>query len=517
MTNWSDGYVSDISYTTGFYRETSPAWLSLATSLLGHRPPGRDGSFRWCELGCGQGFSALSFAAAHPTGEFYAFDFNPSHIENARLLASRAGIGNITFGETSFEELAEAPKGTYPQMDYIVLHGIWSWVSTTQRAHILRFIANHLAPGGIVYVSYNVLTGWASMVPMQRLMRAWCATQPGGTIEHAAGVLAFLKQVTATESLYFPANPSATARLDQIVSQDARYLAHEYLNETWDPIMFDAMARDMGESKCSYIGSATLTDNIDAVSVPAKVAAMAAGITDPRLRELVRDVGGARPFRRDLFRRGAETPPPGEQVNIVDQIVMTGLGRERDANIQIQTGIGHVTPKPEIYAPVLQRLLEGPLAFAELRRMPMLADKPLAEALQVLAFLAAGGMAHPTANLRMTRDGAAPSAALNRQIGVLNAQGSNLPYLVSPRLGTAITVDPVDTMVLQEFVNGPVNDLAPVATKMIATLALTGRAPVREGKPISEPVAAQAAMLETIEKFVAERVPLLQRLGILDT
>lgn len=514
MSTWSDGYVSDLTYTTGFYREISPAWLSLATILLGQRAPAIDQPFRWCELGCGQGFSALSFAAAYPQGAFYAFDFNPAHIDNARSLAQRAGIANATFAEASFEDLANAPRNTWPQMDYIVLHGIWSWVSSTQRAHLLRFIRDHLAPGGIVYISYNSLTGWASMVPMQRLMRLWGEVHPALPEEAPASAVALLKEIAAADSHFLANNPTVAARIEQMGTLDARYIAHEYLNATWEPIQFDSLARDMAEARCGYIGSATLTDNIDAVAVPPKMAAMIAKTTEPRLREVLRDIGAARPFRRDLFRRGIEQPLPGEQINLMDRVLLTGLGREKETDIQIGTGIGNVSPKPATYAPVMARLAEGPLSFGAMRAMPHLSDHALADALQVLAFVTTGAIAHPTPNPDADAATAAPALALNREIGIRNGQGAAIGYLVSPRLGTAISVDPVETMVLPEFAGGPVADLQGVAARVIALLATTGRAPMADGKPINDPAAAQSAMAATLERFVRERLPLLQRLGI---
>lgn len=517
MSTWSHGYVSDVSYTTGFYREITPSWLALATTLMGQRPPRTEGAFAWCELGCGQGFTAMAVAAAYPEAQVYGFDFNPAHIDNARTMARRAGIGNVRYDDLSFEELAEAPRGAYPQMDFIVMHGIWSWVSSTQRAHMLRFIRDRLAPGGVVYLSYNSLAGWAGMVPIQRLMRLWGEAHPSGSVDFATGVMGFLRELMATDALYFSANPAVTSRLESLGTSDPRYLAHEYLNATWEPMTSDAVARDLAEAKCGYIGSATLTDNIDAVAVPGKVAAMLPGISDPRLREAVRDIGAARPFRRDLFRRGVDSPAPGEQLATVDQIVMTGLGRESEANIQIATGIGSVSPRPEIYGPVLERLKSAPLPFVEMRQMPVLADKPLAEALQVLAFLAGGGLAHPSAPVRPSAAAMAPARALNREIGIANVRGLTLPYLVAPRLGTAVTVDPVDAMVLPEFAAGDVEDLNPVAARTIALLAQTGRMPVREGKPMTDPAEAHAAMLETLQRFARDRVPLLRRWGILDT
>ncbi len=91
MPNWTAGYVAEIDYTYGFYRELTPSVLAFCASMANLATPVSLSSFRYCELGCGQGFSANVIAAANPNAEVYATDFNPSQIAGARQLADEAG------------------------------------------------------------------------------------------------------------------------------------------------------------------------------------------------------------------------------------------------------------------------------------------------------------------------------------------------------------------------------------------------------------------------------------------
>ncbi|WMW59143.1 class I SAM-dependent methyltransferase (plasmid) [Agrobacterium pusense] len=59
-------------------------------------------SLEYCELGCGQGFSANLLSAANPQIRFHAMDFNPAHIVSARSLAREANLANVKFYEESF-------------------------------------------------------------------------------------------------------------------------------------------------------------------------------------------------------------------------------------------------------------------------------------------------------------------------------------------------------------------------------------------------------------------------------
>src|SRR5580692_11674518 len=109
MAQWNDGYVTDVAYTSNVYRETTPPWVALTALLLGQLPPDLIRPFRYADLGCGNGMTAVFVAATCPQAEVWGFDFNPAHIETARNWAAAAGLTNITFVETSFAELAALP------------------------------------------------------------------------------------------------------------------------------------------------------------------------------------------------------------------------------------------------------------------------------------------------------------------------------------------------------------------------------------------------------------------------
>ena len=151
---WADGYVVDIDYTDGYYRELAPGLLRFVTLLAGMQRNEAPDGFNYCELGCGNGRSVVLHAAAEPRGRFHGVDFNPKHIQHARKLAQDAGTANAVFLEASFASLRDS---TLPEMDFITLHGVHSWVSPENRRHIAEFIRARLKPGGLVYMSSNCL------------------------------------------------------------------------------------------------------------------------------------------------------------------------------------------------------------------------------------------------------------------------------------------------------------------------------------------------------------------------
>ena len=88
------------------------------------RAPQRS-SMNYLELGYGQGVSANLHAADNPRGEFWGTDFNPDHALYARSLARQSGV-SAQWLELGFEAMLDTPT---PPFDFIVLHGVWSWVS----------------------------------------------------------------------------------------------------------------------------------------------------------------------------------------------------------------------------------------------------------------------------------------------------------------------------------------------------------------------------------------------------
>src|SRR5215211_1762124 len=169
MSDWSSGYVVDVTYTHGFYRELAPSYLGFAALVQGFAAPGLgDEPLTYCELGCGQGGSTNLLASANPHVEFHANDFNPAHIAGARDLARAARLSNVHFYDLSFAEFAENRQ--LPMFDIIGLHGVYSWISEENRQHIVRFIRERLKPGGVLYISYNAMPGWAPLMPLRHVM-----------------------------------------------------------------------------------------------------------------------------------------------------------------------------------------------------------------------------------------------------------------------------------------------------------------------------------------------------------
>ena len=516
MAGWDDGYVTDVVYTSSFYRETTPAWLAMSSLLLGHRPPDLTKPFAYADLGCGNGVSALTVAATSPQAEVHAFDFNPAHIEFGRDLAARAGLTNIHFHEASFAQIAAMQAAALPDFDFIVSHGVLSWISPENRTALTGIVGQRLRAGGLAYLSYNVTTGWASMVPLRALMRMLAEASPERTDLTVPGLWAMLDRLKQGNAAFFAANPALETRLDSLRKQDPRYIAHELLNRDWHPVMFADVADAMVDAKCRYIGSATLAETIDAVSVPAGVQPLLAEAHDQRLRETLRDFGSAQGFRRDLYRRGTPPLAMSEHHRLLDAITLHWTGQSTAGDVTFATPLGSMTGNPDAYRPLLRALEAGPLPIAQARTIEPFASRPAVELLQAVALLISGGYAHPA----LPNGGSAESrhavARLNRAVAESNASGSDMPRLTSPVLGSSLTVDVTETMVVGALLGGAKPDVASLTATLESRLRLGGRTIQKDGQTVADPVEATKIATSIVRHVLENRAPLLRQLGVLE-
>lgn len=233
MSDWTSGYVTKVGYSANYYVYLLPRLLSFAALARGVAAPGGGSEkLRVLELGCGQGVSANIIAAANPELDYTAIDFNPAHIANAQALAAAAGTPNVHFFESSFEDIANDPASEC--FDVVTLHGIYSWVSAANREHIIRIARDKLRPGGMLYLSYNTYPGWASFVPIRKMLLDVIADNPNAPIfDQLDQGFRLFEQLTKLKSQYLQTMPALVSSMEQLKSQDRSYVVHEFLNQDW--------------------------------------------------------------------------------------------------------------------------------------------------------------------------------------------------------------------------------------------------------------------------------------------
>src|SRR5215469_498773 len=442
MTTSTDGYALDIPYLRDFKPMLAPAWLDLATLVAGIEPPARLKDFTWCDLGCGQGVTAVMLAATHPQGEFHGIDAMAVHIDHARRLARHAAIPNVCFYNTDF---AAALDLELPQFDYIVAHGVYTWIDAEGQDALRRFIDRRLKPGGLVYLGYNAMPGWACDLPFQRLMRELALGFQG---DIAGRVAAAREAVCALAKTDVPAlaRRFVVRELEQRPQDYATaYLVHEFMPAAWQPLYVTEVRTAMATIGLAPVGSATLSQNFDRLVLRAEARNALAAITNPDARELVRDFFLDQRFRCDVFARGNRRFDSAERLH---RLLSATFGLARPAS-----AISYATTTPAgtlSYHTAAARAIVGALASGTraLLGNPPLNGTPVQTVDAVLALSAAG-------DIIPVERGYATMGELNRILCNRVDGPEEIRWLALPS-GTAVEVDRALLALLRD--TGDVNE-----------------------------------------------------------
>jgi SAM-dependent methyltransferase len=373
MSNWGGGYVTDVAYMPGYYRQQTPTHLNLACLLGGvmAATPEPDAPFQYLELGCGRGFGALILAASNPAWQVTAIDFNPAHIAEARSWAAAAGIGNVVFLEADLSTLAEDELArAIPEADAVSLHGVWSWVPQAVRDGIVRLLRAKVAPGGVVHISYNALPGWQGAVGMQRLLRESgrrLSTRSDRQVE--AGVK-FLQEMSAAGATHLTRQPLVQAMLARMPELPVAYLSHEYMNENWLPCFHADVAEALSAAKLDFVSSAQLPENFPELTLSDEQRALYRRFDDPAIRELIKDMCLERGLRHDVFVRGARRISNAERDAALRQVTLGLLIAPQDFQYEADMPVGKANLGEAFYGPVVRALANGPRRVDELLSLP---------------------------------------------------------------------------------------------------------------------------------------------------
>lgn len=241
----------EIPYVSHAFPQTHPGRLAAVARLFGLEMPQLD-KMRVLEIGCASGGNLIPLAATYPEGRFLGLDLSGNQIAEGRKRIEAIGLTNIELRQqdvTFFEE----PGARF---DFILCHGVYSWVPEPVRQAILQVCAKHLEFRGIAYVSFNVLPGWR---PKQILRDALLSHV--GQISNQRERVAKAREFMGFLSEHAPPGPYGAAVKEGVaqlhkVSDD--YLAHEFLELENAPCTFRDFMYAAGQHGLAYLGESDI-------------------------------------------------------------------------------------------------------------------------------------------------------------------------------------------------------------------------------------------------------------------
>ncbi len=510
MTDWTSGYIADIDYTYGYYQELNPLRVKLAFLNAGLSSPEMGSA---CELGFGQGVSANFHAAASVT-EWYGTDFNPSQAGFGQELAAISGSGARLYDE-AFADFANRPE--LIGFDYIGLHGIWSWISDENRAVIVDFIRRKLKVGGVLYISYNTLPGWAAFAPMRHLMTQHAeviGAEGHGIVRRVDGALDFTEKLLATNPAYTRANPQIVERIKKITEQNRHYLAHEYFNRDWLPMHFATMAECLKPAKLSYACSAHYLDHIDALNLTDEQQAFLKAQPDSMSRESVRDFMVNQQFRRDYWVKGTRKLSTLDQTEALRTQRIMLVTNRADISLKVTGALGEASMSEAIYSPIIDLLADyKPKTVGQIEQVVINKDMSVAQLIQaVMVLMGAGHLAAVQDEILISK-AKKHTDKLNAHL-INKARGSSdISYLASPVTGGGVAVGRFQQLFLLAMGQGK-KQPADIAAQVWQILENQGQKLVKEGNTLETTEENLAELTAQVTTFIEKQLPILKMLQI---
>jgi methyltransferase-like protein/2-polyprenyl-3-methyl-5-hydroxy-6-metoxy-1,4-benzoquinol methylase len=304
----------ELPYGDNCFPDTHPDYLATVGRLFGIDTPSVS-TCRVLELGCAGGGNLIPMALELPGARFVGVDLSTRQVDAGKVMVDRLGLENIDLIAMSIMEIDDR----FGSFDYIVCHGVYSWVPEAVRDKILEVCSDRLSPNGIAYLSYNTYPGWHAR-GMVREMMAFHVRGTTSAIDRVEKARDLLENIVRV----LPDQASSYARILRTEGDFLRgvansYLYHEHLEETNHPLYFRELV-DLARAKgLQYLAEARTPGLLE--NLPGDSRKLVESWSEDRIAaEQYLDFLCNRTFRRTLLCRSdcgrLDDPSAGEVPNL---------------------------------------------------------------------------------------------------------------------------------------------------------------------------------------------------------
>lgn len=249
---------SELGYKSMPFPYTTPATLEAYAALVGVSAPNPK-TARVLELGATYGGNIISQALFNPDATFVGIELSQEQVEKGNEVIANAGLTNVSLVQSDIASIG-SEIGTF---DYIIAHGVYSWVDDGVKDALLRLIDEHLAEDGIAYISYNTYPGWHTMDEVRQLMIF--SNRDKTQFNHKEKVLhgKTIGSIVGSQILKYDnlkeRNSKFLGALRSVMQKDEYYVGHDHLEPNNDPVYFYQFNDHLGAHNLAYLCDADLT------------------------------------------------------------------------------------------------------------------------------------------------------------------------------------------------------------------------------------------------------------------
>ena len=291
-----DSTYDEIPYPSHPFRQTHPDRLEAIGRLFGMNPKPPHQS-RILEIGCAGGGNLIPMADQMPDAELWGIDLSQRQIKDGNAIIDAAGIKNLKLDQLDILKL-DAHIGEF---DYIICHGVYSWVPDDVQKRILEIYQSCLTPQGIGYISFNTYPGWhfRGLIRDMMCFHVRNLEDPNKRIEQSRALLQFLSQNVDNESSAY--GMLLKNELNLLNKQSDSYLFHEHLEAFNHPVYFHEFAELAWSHQLQYLGDANFSTMWSGNFKPEVAKTLERVAPDMLQREQYSDFLRNRTFRQSLL------------------------------------------------------------------------------------------------------------------------------------------------------------------------------------------------------------------------
>jgi len=288
---------------------------------------------RVLEIGCAAGYNLIPMAISLPGSHFVGIDYAGSQIDEGCEIVAHLGVPNVEL----YQQDIAAWDGSLGQFDYIIAHGIYSWVAAPLRSALLSICRDALTPTGVAYVSYNTYPGWHMMEAMRRMMLYHIRgiEKPEQRAAAARQLIAFLVQANGASSYRASSFPAAYEHLLNgyfhgvlnLPNRVDSLFLHDELEEVNEPCYFHEFVEEARRHGLDYVADAEFSTGLPTI-LHEEVAANLAGMVSPggdtgQYLDFVVN----RTFRRSLLCHQGLPQTSAIDLDVLDDFYFSGKAR----------------------------------------------------------------------------------------------------------------------------------------------------------------------------------------------
>lgn len=256
----------EVPYRSVAFPQTHPCRIGALATLMGLQPADVRTS-RILEIGCASGGNIIPMADQYPQSQCLGIDLSSRQIADGERTIRETGLANVELKACDVTQFEPEPGA----FDYIICHGVFSWVEPRVQEQILKVCQTGLSPNGVALISYNALPGWHLRGVIRGIMK-WRADQFEGVTEkltQSREMLNFVSGVLAGDSS--PYGAWIRSEVEAVTRAEDSYIFHEHLEETNRPFYFTEFMELAGRFQLKYVaeadfGSMSLDGFTDVVS-----------------------------------------------------------------------------------------------------------------------------------------------------------------------------------------------------------------------------------------------------------